>query len=75
MRFGVTASAWQKQASLNFNANPVHPKPMRRRHMTVYTFPWTLHALSPQSERFTTSLARNLAPAILEEIDEAERTV
>ena len=74
MRFGVTASAWQKQASLNFNATQCIRTDAPQTYDCV-TFPWTLHALSPQSERFTTSLARNLAPAILEEIDEAERTV
>ena len=71
MRFGTTARPGK--AGVDDQDNPSAAKPTRRRRRTVHTFVWILHELSRQSERFTASLPRNLALAILEEIDEAER--
>ena len=73
MRFGLTSSAWSKQASRSFRTDTAHPKPMDHRHMTMCKFLGCYDELSLRSDLFTTSLPRDRALAILIEIDEAER--
>ena len=73
MCFGFTTSAWPEQASRNFKTNPAQPKPMRRRRMAVYIPLEVTTNYHARAKRFTASLPRDRALAILKKTNEAGR--
>ena len=73
MRVGVTASAWLEQASRDFKTPSAAETDASQTHECLQS-PWVLHELLRQS-RFTISLPRNRAFAILEKSDEARNDV